>query len=55
MHPTRPAPGRAALWASLAVAVALTALGLWRDAWWPLAGGTAALALAAWHATEESR
>lgn len=33
--------------------VALLALGLWRDAWWPLAGGVGALSWAAWQLTEE--
>ncbi|MCA9571794.1 MAG: hypothetical protein KC656_28345 [Myxococcales bacterium] len=31
----------------------LAALGFVRDAWWPLAGATGALAAAAWIATEE--
>lgn len=31
----------------------LLALGTWRDAWWPLAGGVGALAAAAWIGTED--
>lgn len=37
----------------LGIGLALIALGTWRDAWWPLAGGVAALSWAAWRHTEE--
>lgn len=40
---------------SLALGLALLALGLWRDAWWPLAGGIGALALAAWDGSRQER
>ena len=39
-------------WTFLMLAVVLLFLGLWRDTWWPLAGGICALAAAAWLFTD---
>lgn len=41
------------LWFGL-LAVGLLTLGLWRQAWWTLLGGLAAVAMAGWLATEEA-